>query len=89
MVIRHISIVPNCYDQTDTFRVQMNEHSSKKLLGKKDFSVTLLSGKAPVKPPDSSNASSSQADHFRQFSADSQASAGKNIYFCPDCIKIF
>jgi hypothetical protein len=71
VVIRHISIVPNCLDQTDTFRVQMNEHSNKKLLGKKDFSVTLLPGKSQGKTQDSST-SSSLVENFRQFSSDSQ-----------------
>ena len=80
VVIRHLSVVPNCYDQTDTFRVQMNEHSSKRLLGKKDFSVTLLPGKSKGKTQDSST-SSSLAEHFRQFSSDSQGIMIAQIYY--------
>ena len=73
IVIRHLSIMPSFYHVTDKFRIQMNEHNSRQLLGKKDLSVTLLPGK-------SSGISSSPAasqDNFKQFTTD-MASASSN-----------
>ena len=66
IVIRHISINPTCYHITDKFRIQMNEHNSRQLLGKKDLPVTLLPGKSSG----ISNSPASSQDNFKQFTAE-------------------
>lgn len=66
IVIRHISINSTCYHITDKFRIQMNEHNSRQLLGKKDLSVTLLPGKSSG----ISNSPDSSQDNFKQFSSE-------------------
>ncbi|XP_046437729.1 motile sperm domain-containing protein 1-like [Daphnia pulex] len=66
IVIRHISILPTCYHVTDKFRIQMNEHNSRQLLGKKDIPVILLPGKSTG----ISDSTATSLDNFRQFSTD-------------------
>ncbi|EFX81929.1 hypothetical protein DAPPUDRAFT_49680 [Daphnia pulex] len=66
IVIRHISILPTCYHVTDKFRIQMNEHNSRQLLGKKDIPVILLPGKSTR----ISDSTATSLDNFRQFSTD-------------------
>jgi len=65
IVIRHNSIEPTNFHVTDKFRIQMIEHSSSQILGKKDLVVTLLPGK-------SNDTSTSSQENFKHFSSDLQ-----------------
>ena len=67
IVIRHLSIMPTCYHVTDKFRIQMNEHNSRQLLGKKDISVILLPGKSTGI---SDYTATNSMDNFKQFSTE-------------------
>lgn len=71
IVIRHISILPTCYHVTDKFRIQMNDHISRQLLGKKDLSVTLLPGKSSG----ISESTATSQDTYKQFSTELTATS--------------
>ncbi|CAG2060861.1 unnamed protein product, partial [Timema podura] len=45
IVLRHNAVLPANCNVTDKFRVQMQNHATKKVIGKQDVSATLLPGK--------------------------------------------
>lgn len=71
VVIRHTAVAaPDSLNATDKFRIQMNEHNSRQLLGKKDVPVTLLPGKPSAVQQDPFSATSQEK--FRHFSSSSE-----------------
>lgn len=65
IVIRHNAISPTNYGAVDKFRLQVQEHGQKQLLGKKDVTATLL----PNRPDSGSGicgSATAEQDQFQQ-----------------------